>query len=176
MSCAIRSRRLTTLVLILSILLTPSLVRHGTVVAAPAGPRLTGYEVVGEHAVALQVIGEYFTPGGRVYVGVFDRSGSWTDEMRRDVQWPVAVGRNGSFDPAAEPIGTGAFDSIAGQWVSSSATFYGQNGGLDPATNYVAGGAVKAEFAFPCDGTAVVRAFDQSTSVWSNWLDPRPEC
>ncbi len=62
------------------------------------------------------------------------------------------------------------------RWVSASSTGYGHGGSADPAAGLHRGGTLDAVFAHLCDATPMVRAYDQETATWSNWLDVQLGC
>lgn len=89
------------------------------------------------------VTGDTFTPGGAVYIALYDTWGERLYETR---------------------------------WTTASAFTYGYNGSADPAYGYIAGGTILESFDHLCGGSVMVRAYDQSTDSWSNWLDAKPHC
>ena len=106
-------------------------------------PTLTNVSVAGETLGTIEVRGKEFSPGGQVYIALYDRWGATLYETR---------------------------------WVTSSSTVYGRDNSADPAAGYHRGGTVREVFAHLCDATPMVRAFDQETATWSNWLDVHPGC
>ena len=62
------------------------------------------------------------------------------------------------------------------RWLNASATVFGPDGSQDPAAGFVRGGAVNESFANLCDAQAMVRAYDQQSSTWSNWSDVATNC
>ena len=57
------------------------------------------------------------------------------------------------------------------RWTTAGLAAYGPNGSADPAVGFRPGGAVGEAFGGLCGATAMVRAYDQRTARWSNWLD-----
>ncbi len=86
--------------------------------------------------------GADFTPGGRVYLAVYDRTGATPFETR----WITA-------DNAVTTM--------------NHQPGHGLRGGYRVATP---GGGLREAFASLCGATAMVRALDEETAVWSNWL------
>ena len=157
------------------------LVLGASVTAAPAAgsgdsPSLTAVAARGEPSGKLIVAGEAFTPGGLVYVAVYDRLGALLEEADLIADGPAAPGRNGSVDPAAEPAEGNAFGATMGRWVTAGTTAFGANGSTDPATGYILGGTLSLAFAIPCGVTLDARAFDRDTASWSNWTNTRLGC
>jgi hypothetical protein len=106
-------------------------------------PTLTDVSATSHEEGIIKVRGKAFSPGGQVYIALYDRWGATLHETR---------------------------------WVTSSATVYGRDGSADPAAGYHRGGTVREVFAHLCDATPMVRAYDQDTATWSNWLDVQPGC
>jgi len=123
---------------LLSVLLTASVVVTAAPAGRPGGPVLTGAAMQSAKPGVISVTGTGFTPGGHVYVALYDEWGAALYETR---------------------------------WSSSKPTHYGRNGSVDPAAGFVLGGDLTEDFAGLCGATVLVRAFDQVTSTWSNWLD-----
>ena len=95
------------------------------------------------NAGAVVVTGDTFTPGGQVYIALYDKWGERLFETR---------------------------------WTTATGFTYGYNGSSDPALGYVAGGKILESFDHLCGSSVMVRAYDQSTDSWSNWLDAKPNC
>ena len=89
------------------------------------------------------VTGDTFTPGGQVYIALYD-------------QWGQRLFEN--------------------RWTTASPDVFGDNGSLDPARGYQAGGLLQESFDHLCGATVMVRAYDQGTASWSNWLNAQPNC
>ena len=106
-------------------------------------PTLTDAVATTPESGMVTVSGEGFSPGGQVYVALFDRWGATLHETR---------------------------------WVTASPTVYGRDGSADPAAGLHRGGTLDEVFAHLCDSTPMVRAYDQETATWSNWLDVNPGC
>jgi hypothetical protein len=119
-------------------LLSVVLLGTGGAAAAPAGPALTSAAGIAGAPGTIAVTGSGFTPGGRVYVALYDVWGAKLYETR---------------------------------WTAASPTGYGPNGSQDPAVGFDHGGALSAIFGRLCGTTPMVRAYDESTETWSNWLD-----
>ncbi len=146
------------------------------ITASGTGPTLTGVATRGEPIGKLVVTGDAFTPGGLVYVAVYDRLGAVLEEADLIADGPTAPGRNGSVDPAAEPAEGNAFGATTGRWITADPTAFGPNGSTDPATGYAIGGSFASAFGIPCGVTLDSRAFDRDTASWSNWANTRLGC
>ena len=60
------------------------------------------------------------------------------------------------------------------RWLTASPTVYGPNGSSDPAAGFSRGGVLREAFGGLCGATPMVRAYDEATATWSNWLDVDP--
>jgi len=145
----------------------------------------------------IEVSGERFSPGGLVYIALYDGRGTTLHETRWVASSPAIYGSNGSQDPAQGYVGGGgireSFEQvrqavygvngsqdpaqgyIAGEVGSRASTdaseaVYGPNGSQDPAQGFVPG-TNGAAITSGCDTPLMVRAFDQATASWSNTLD-----
>jgi hypothetical protein len=128
--------------------------------ASPAGPILSAATVAAPGAI--DVTGDGFTPGGRVYVALYDIRGTRLNETRWTAASPTVYGRDGSQDPAAGFAPGGAlaerFANLCGatplvraydeaterrsNWLDVDTTEFGpahfaDNGSADPARGYV---------------------------------------
>jgi hypothetical protein len=112
--------------------------RASSVTAAEPGPVLTSAAVLASEPGMISVTGEAFTPGGEVYLALYDTWGTALHETR---------------------------------WITASPEIYGPNGSMDPARGYVSGGSLTQSFGGLCGESVMVRAFDQASGAWSNWLD-----
>jgi hypothetical protein len=115
------------------------------------------------------VTGDGFSPGGRVYVVLYDQWGQQLHENR----WVTASASVDRID------GTG-YGSLQGGTINetfgSLGAIAGPHGNQDSANRYVAGNP-KHEVADNFCGTAImVRAYDAQTELWSNVLDIDPCC
>lgn len=111
--------------------------------AAPLLISASSSSIPTSNSGAVVVTGNTFTPGGQVYVALYDTWGERLYETR---------------------------------WTSASVEAFGTNNSLDPALGYIAGGKILESFDHLCGGSVMVRAYDQSTDSWSNWLDAKPNC
>jgi len=132
--------------------------------ARTSGPVLTSVLASVAQPGSISVSGEGFTPGGDVYVAIYDTWGAELHETRWTTASVAAYGPNGSLDPAlgyraggrvgeafAGLCGTAimvrAFDRQAAVWTnlldidaaSITSAFFGPNGSIDPAMGYRAG-------------------------------------
>ena len=122
------------------------LVLGGTVTPAAARqpvpvPTLTDVSATTRTPALFTVTGLDFTPGGRVYLAIYDQMGDRLYETRWVVASPVVLA------VAAGPGHEGV--------------------GLDAADH---GGTLREGFAGLCGATAMLRALDEGTATWSNWL------
>jgi hypothetical protein len=94
------------------------------------------------------VAGRQFSPGGRVYLALYDQMGAKLYETR----WIEASSTTTVIhhQPGDGPLGG------------------------DRVT--VGGGTLRASFANLCGATAMLRALDGTTNTWSNWLTVEPAC
>ena len=114
--------------------------------AAPTGvpsaiPTLIGTSATTQPVGTITVTGEAFTPGGRVYVALYDPWGATLYETR---------------------------------WITASGAVYGPNWSGDPAAGFSRGGVLREAFGGLCGAAPMVRAYDEATATWSNWLDVDP--
>jgi hypothetical protein len=93
------------------------------------------------------VTGEDFTAGGSVYVAIYDQMGAQLYETR----WAEAT-------PAVAITGSRAEVPEAHSITSPT------------------GGALQLTFAGLCGAQVLIRAYDQQTANWSNWLNVAPLC
>jgi hypothetical protein len=113
---------------------------------APA-PSLTDVSAGTQTPRLFTVAGQDFTPGGRVYLAVYDQMGAQLYETRWVVASPApAVGAGPTGHEAASIGGSGQ------------------------------GGTLREGFANLCGATAMMRALDEGTAAWSNWLTVAPAC
>lgn len=114
--------------------------------ASPA-PVLVGADSADKDPGTLTVSGEGFTGGGRVYVAIYDQMGAKLYETRWTAASPmVAITGPRADVPEANPI---------------------------PKTS---GGELRETFAGLCGAQVLIRAYDQRTAIWSNWLEAAPLC
>lgn len=111
-------------------------------------PGLTDVSATTRTPALFTVTGKGFTSGGRVYLAVYDQMGAKLFETR----WVTA-----SLDTTARlhQPGDGAYQG-------------------DPVTT--PGGDLRQAFAGLCGSTAMMRALDEASAVWSNWLPVRFPC
>lgn len=135
-------------------LLTLGVVRGVTVVASQLRPSdlrptpaLTDVSATDPRPGVFTVAGQGFTPGGRVYLAIYDPMGAKLYETRWVTATPAirGVGHVPGDGPRAQPV-------------------------VDP------GGAVRETFANLCGATAMMRALDSATATWSNGLAVEPAC
>ena len=117
--------------------------------AAPApAPSLTDASAAARTPLLFTVAGTDFTAGGRVYLAVYDQMGVRLYETR----WVTASLATTVLvhQPGDGPLGR------------------------SPVT--VPGGALHEAFGQLCGATAMMRALDEGTATWSNWLTVQPAC
>jgi hypothetical protein len=128
--------------------------------------------------------GQHFTPGGEVYIALYDQWGIELHETRWVTASVTVYGANGSQDPASgylqggtlrELFGTigsvfgpnGSQDPATGYVeVGTNGSAFGSNGSQDPAIGYVAG-----QTGNLCGATIMARAYDLQAATWSNVSD-----
>jgi hypothetical protein len=117
--------------------------------AAPApAPSLTDVSATTQTPWLFSVDGQDFTPDGRVYLAVYDQMGARLYETR----WVTASPATAA---ARHEMGDGRL-------------------GRSPAA--VPGGDLRESFGGLCGATAMMRALDEGTAAWSNWLPVEPAC
>lgn len=162
------------------------LLLDGSAASAPGSARVTGHN---------------FTPGGAVYLALYDQWGMELHETHWVTASVTTFGPNGSQDPANGYVQGGTIDGMLGiiepvygpngsqdpangyvrgsddtMVVGIIEPVFGPNGSQDPASGYIPGNP-KDEVALILCGTALmVRAYDAQTEVWSNVLDIDPGC
>jgi hypothetical protein len=170
---------------------------------SPASAQTTVRTPVLASAVApptglIAVQGQHFTPGGLVYIAVYDR---WGVDVHVHL-WTIAAGEqfgpNGSMDPAQGYIAAGSLAEVIDLF---PATVYGPNGSMDPAQGYSSGRAAapepeaiygpngsqdpaqgyvpageQAEAGVTCGRDLMIRAYDQQAATWSNVVDVVAGC
>jgi hypothetical protein len=115
---------------------------------APAIPRLTDVSPFTQTPALFTVTGIDFTVGGRVYLAVYDQMGAKLFETR----WVTAT-------------------------LTTTTRHHEPGDGLLPPTAVTTpGGDVREAFAGLCGATAMIRAHDETTAIWSNWLPIQFAC
>ena len=162
-----------------------------------ANPLLVNASIVSRPSGQIAIHGEGFSPGGIVYIAVFDRSG-------QDVQynaWAVATeavyGPNGSSDPAQGYVAAGTINEVIS--LDSSPVYgphgsqdpawgfngviplvptatYGPHGSQDPAQGYDDGTRPPLALDIGCVQHLSVQAFDARALSWSNRLEVVAGC
>lgn len=110
-------------------------------------PSLTDVSATTETLRLFTVTGTGFTPGGRVYLAIYDQMGAQLYETR----WITASRR---------------MLAVVGPRLQEGAPFTGSR----------RGGTLRETFANLCGATAMMRAYDEATTIWSNWLTVEPAC
>lgn len=119
----------------------------GEAVAAPV-PSLTDVSAGTRTPDLFTVTGTDFTPGGQVYLAVYDQMGAKLYETR----WVTA--------------------SLA----TTVRVHQPGDGPLERSLVVVPGGGLYEAFGQLCGTTAMMRALDEQTAVWSNWLTVEFAC
>lgn len=122
---------------------------------------------------SIVVSGSGFTPGGPVYIALYDRWGATLHEARWVIASEPIYQPTDSVDPG---LGFASGGNIREAFEMATATVYGPNGSQDPAQRYVAGDEGAQTFVSTCDAPLMVRAFDQQTNAWSNLLNVEAAC
>jgi hypothetical protein len=136
---------------------------------APAGASpLIDVAAAPQAAGSVIVSGRNFTPGGDVYVALYDLWGKQDLGTRWLTSSPSVYGPDGSQDPA---LGFSRGGEIRAEFGPVEAV-YGPNGSQDPATGYVPG----TSFPNLCGAAVVARAYDRETAAWSNMPDVDAGC
>jgi hypothetical protein len=115
--------------------------------AAPApAPSLTDASAAAQTPLLFTVDGTDFTAGGRVYLAIYDQMGARLYETR----WVTA------------------------SLVTTVLVHQPGDGSLGRSRVDVPGGALHEDFGQLCGATAMMRALDEATATWSNWLTVEP--
>jgi hypothetical protein len=193
---AIRNR------VIICLLVFVSLLPQAFVPAAGAqsgvAPDLRHASALAPPSTLLVVAGDGFTPGGLVYIAVYDRWGVEVHEHGWAIASTAVFGPNGSADPALANVPGGTIHELIDLF---PVTVYGENGSQDPARGYSAGsdpvqepsathgpngsqdpalGYVpagdQATSGRVCERNLMVRAYDAEASAWSDLIDVTAGC
>lgn len=114
---------------------------------APASPTLTDASAAAPARGVFTVAGQGFTPGGRVYLAIYDQMGAKLYQTRWLTASPqYTITGMSDVSPEAHPI------------VSADK------------------GVFLADFPRYCGAGVMVRAYDQTTESWSNWVDFDANC
>jgi hypothetical protein len=180
------------------LLLLVSLLPQAAAGAQSTAPILSHARTTAPVSTLLLIEGHGFTPGGLVYLAVYDRWGVENHAHVWTVASPAVFGPNGSADPALGyvPAGTiqetidlfaatvygpnGSQDPALGYTpgfdaVQASAAVYGPNGSADPALGYVPA-ASQLSGGTVCARSLMVRAYDAEASTWSDTIDATSGC
>jgi hypothetical protein len=112
-----------------------------------AVPRLVDVSATTQTGRLFTVTGKDFTPGGRVYLAIYDQMGAQLYETRWiSASLPMLALMGPTGHEAASLPGSGH------------------------------GGTLREAFANLCGATAMMRAYDLETVTWSNWLTVEPAC
>lgn len=167
-------RRQFALVLLLGLVMTGTSIAHAHMaqVVPDSQPLLITASRSLQSPDAMSVTGQNFTPGGAVYVVLYDRLGMEQYEPHWVTATEPVYGANGSQDPATGFRQGGTIDELFGTF----ATVYRVNGSQDPASGYVVGGADFSLVGRVCGTSVMIRAYDAQSGAWSNVLDVDPGC
>jgi hypothetical protein len=143
------------LTLVILVALGAAIARAGTSAGPDAGgtahmtfpsPALTSAATTFRAPHTLMVTGVDFTPGGRVEVALYDASGTALLETR---------------------------------WTTATVSIYvrdWRDDATNPSVGFTRAGVISEAFEISCGSTAKVRAYDQQTARWSDWLELHPGC
>jgi hypothetical protein len=121
--------------------------------AAPLGPRpLIGASVVASRAGTVTVSGRGFTPGGWVYIALYDTWGERLFETRWVIATITVPELEGSVIPPSE-------GGVVTETFGATAAFAGPASGEDGAAGSL------------CGTEPMARAFDQMADVWSEMVE-----
>jgi len=109
-------------------------------------PRLTDAWTTTGRPGTLVLSGSGFTPGGRVEVAVYDHAGTERLETRWGTATATIYGRDAHADPT------------------------------DPTTGFTRAGVIGVDVGSRCGAPVRIKAYDQQTGRWSDWLDFDPGC
>jgi hypothetical protein len=141
---------------------------RATAQTVPASPVLSRATIVASPASSLLLLGEGFTPGGRVFIAVYDR---WGVDIYKHV-WTTAADwtqRTGSATNAASSyIPAGTVDELIDLVPT---TVEGEGPGLSTSPD-----EDQAILNHDCGRDLMVRAWDQYMASWSNLLDVTALC
>ena len=143
-----------------------------TQVAPVDSPLLIEASATHQSPELVVVRGQNFTPGGAVYVVLYDQWGMERHETRWVNASSTVYGPNGSQDPAIGFSQGGLIIEIFGAFE----TVYGPNGSQDPAVGYVPAETGDATFGSLCGSALMIRAYDLQKDAWSDVIDVAPGC
>jgi hypothetical protein len=147
--------RLVVCVLFLFTLLLQGPVSTATAQVTGSAPVLSVATPVVLPSTLIVVQGQGFTPGGLVYVAIYDR---WGEHLHEHV-WAIAghghLGVSGSHDPNLGYVPAGTLDVVIDH--------------ASPGEDEETGG-------ISCGRDLMVRAYDQQAAAWSNLLDVTARC
>src|SRR5215203_7013438 len=110
-------------------------------------PSLTDVSATTQTPRLFTVTGNGFTPGGRVYLAIYDQMGAQLYETRWSTAGLPVLALMGPTGHEPRPLlGSGR------------------------------GGMLHEAFANLCGATAMMRAYDLETDTWSTWLTVEPAC
>jgi hypothetical protein len=193
-----RNRVIICLLFLMSILpssLAPSAAAQSTATA----PVLARAAAIAPPTMAITVVGHGFSPGGLVYVAIYDR---WGVDQYNHV-WVTATSTaympTSSIDPGLSShvvagsvrividlfpeiaYGPNGFQDPAQGYtggadaVQAPGAIYGPHGSQDPAQGYVPA-SDQAQAGVACGRDLMVRAYDQQAATWSNVVDVAGTC
>jgi hypothetical protein len=128
-------------------LITPAQADNRQMTTSPPVPSLTNVSANTQTPALFTITGNDFTPGGRVYLAIYDQMGAQLYETRWiSASLPMLALMGPTGHEAASLPGSGR------------------------------GGTLREAFANLCGATAMMRAYDLETVTWSNWLTVEPAC
>jgi hypothetical protein len=129
-------------------LVTPAQADNRRMTTSPPVPSLTNVSATTQTPALFTITGNDFTPGGRVYLAIYDQMGAKLYETR----WITA-------SLATTGMGHEAGDGPLGQTLMA-----------------IPGGSLHEAFANLCGATAMMRGYDETSTTWSDWLSVTPTC
>jgi hypothetical protein len=169
----------------------------------PIQPALLPGAIVSPLTGVAVIHGEGFSPGGIVYLAIYDRWGLDEQQHVWTVATDGALGPDGSVDPARgyASVGTvsevisiipedtygpnGSQDPAQGYVAADSgitrAIFaeevtYGPHGSQDPAQGYTGKAQLPVDTSDACGRVLMVQAYDARTQTWSDPVDVIASC
>ncbi len=158
--------------LVLTVFLPQSRVSTATQQVIRSMPVLSIAAAVGPPATMVRVAGEGFTPGGRVYIAVYDR---WGVDVYENVWTTATDGTEGVTGNQNSNLGDAPAGAVDEVFTLIPIAVYGPNESQDPDQDFMPG-VDQPIIGFTCGRDLMVRAYDQQIATWSNLLDVTPLC
>ena len=123
-------------------------------------------------ATMVRVAGQGFTPGGRVYIAVYDR---WGVDVYTNIWTTATDGSEGVTDSQNSNPGEAQVGSVDAVFALVPIVVHGPNESQDPDQDFMPG-VDQPIIGFTCGRDLMVRAYDQQLAAWSNLLDVTAQC